>query len=372
MLPHGRMQLAVLTVCCVILAAAAEAQRGGGFGGGGAPGGGGGRAYGSGLMGDAVIEYDPDTGTLMVITDEDTNFQIGRLIEMLDKPVPQVLIKVLFLEVTHSDGLDLGVEAFFNFENETDIVGNFISSKSAGTDFGVAGLTTGGFYSLLKTDLELTIHALAEVGKLEVLSRPSILVRNNEEAIITIGQEVPFIRNSQITNLGQIINTVEYEDIGIILQVTPFINAEDLVEMSVATEISTLTGDSITISPGVEAPVFAKRSAETRVVVPSGRTVVIGGLMEDNETETTRKVPILGSIPILGNLFRRKITSKSKTELMIFLTPHVVRGAEELGEMSRSEHSSTELTKEVFSEEEMRRYVGDFGTEVAPAEPRQN
>ena len=132
--------------------------------------------------------------------------------------------------------------------------------------------------------------------------------------------------------------------------------------MEVLPEISTLTGETVRISDTVEAPVFAKRSAETGVVVPDGKTVVIGGLMEDNETKTVRRVPILGKIPWLGALFRRTITSKTKTELLIFLTPHVVRGASELREMSVAERDGAELVPEVFSSEQVGRYIGDLDT----------
>jgi general secretion pathway protein D len=311
--------------------------------------------YGATVADDVVFEFDPETGSLIVITDEKTNQHIERVVKTLDQPVPQVLIKVLFLEVTHSKSLDLGVEGLLEYDGSNREEQHIIE-----TVFGLAGQTTGGFYRIIEDDLEITVAALAEVAKLEVLSRPSILARNNQLAIITIGKEVPFIRNSRVTQDGQIINTVEYEDIGIILQVTPHITSDRLVEMDVMPEISTLTGETVSISAGIEAPVFAKRSAQTRVVVPDGKTVVIGGLMEDNETETIRKVPILGDIPLLGIPFRRTITSKTKTELLIFLTPHVVEGTVQLADMSLAEKDIAELVPEVFSKKEMNKYIDDM------------
>jgi general secretion pathway protein D len=154
-----------------------------------------------------------------------------------------------------------------------------------------------------------------------------------------------------------VLNTIEYEDIGIILTVTPHITDDGMVELDVAPEISTLTGESVTISEGVEAPTFAKRSAETRVLVPDGRTVVIGGLMSDEETEIVRKVPVLGSIWGLGALFRRTITEKTKTELLIFLTPHVVRTGEEVTGLTRSERAASPLSSETFDSETLERYM---------------
>jgi general secretion pathway protein D len=306
-------------------------------------------------MGDAVIQYDEETGSIIVIADDETRAEIAEIIKGLDKPVPQVLIKVLFLEVTHSNGTDLGVDAFF--EDTTTNGDGSTSGHILSTLFGAATATEGGFYNILDNDLNVTIHAMATVAKLEVLSRPSILVRNNETAIITIGQEVPFVRNTRISDNGQITNTVEYEDIGIILEVTPHITQDGLVEMQVLPEISTITGDTVPISENINAPVFAKRSAETFVVVPDGQTVVIGGLMEDQMIESTKKVPILGDIPLLGMAFRHKTKTKAKTELLIFLTPTVAMRTGQLAGMTMTEKNKTELVPKVFESEQLDKYL---------------
>ena len=313
-------------------------------------------AYGTGIAEDVIFSYDPETGSLIVIADEETNFHIKQIIQNLDRPAPQVLIRVLFLEITHSNKLDIGTEGSITYGSEgtEDIIE---------TIFGLADQSLGGFYRILDEDLEVTIRALAEVAKLEVLSRPSILARNNEEATIIIGQEVPFIRNSRVTSDGQIINTVEYEDIGIILQVTPRITSERLVEMLVMPEISTLTGETVPVSAGVDAPVIAKRSAETRVVVPDGKTVVIGGLIQDQLIETTRKVPFFGDIPLLGYAFKRSIKEKSKTELLIFLTPSVLQGPADLATVSDLEKKELELTPQVFTEKQIQKYMREHEQE---------
>jgi general secretion pathway protein D len=313
------------------------------------------KSYGSNLAGDAIIEVDPETGSLVIIADEETNAQIKKIIASLDKPIPQVLIKVLFLEVTHNDGLDLGVEGIFGFDSTTEGDRDFLDSA-----FGVGSMTQGGFYRLMEKDLSVTMRAMAEVGKLEVLSRPSILARNNEEAIITVGKEIARPTNSRILQDGQTLTSFEYIDIGIILQVTPRITEDGLVEMELYPEISTLTGETIQISESIDARVVAKRSAETVVVVPNGQTVVIGGLMEDNYTETVKKVPVLGDIPILGGLFRRKTKTKIKTELLIFLTPIVVSTGRELKELSISEKKNTELVPKVFTEKQMDKFIDNL------------
>ena len=325
----------------------------------------GGNTFGPNLMGDATIQYDPETGQLIVITDDETNLNIGSIIESLDRPVPQVLIKVLFLEITHNNDSDIGIEGLFEWDSAGD-------RDMVETAFGIASETRGGFARIVESEFDITMRALAEVGKLEVLSRPSILARNNELATITVGQEVPFVRNSRVTQDGQTINTVEYEDIGIILQVTPHILPDRTVEMVVIPEISTITGETVPISDTIDAPVFAKRSAQTRVVVPDRTTVVIGGLMQDNNTEAVRKVPLLGDIPLLGWAFKRKIVTKSKTELLIFLTPHVVERTSELRNMSLSEKDDTVLVPEVFSDEQLNRYIDNLDLEEESTPERED
>ena len=310
-----------------------------------------------GLKGNALIQYDIETNSLIVVTDQETNEQLRQVVDMLDRPVPQVLIKVLFLEVTHTNDLALGVEALHK-HSWTRKNGAQLDSAVVQTIFGLADQTTGAFYHVIDQDLEATIHALAEVTKLEVLSRPSILTRNNQQAVITVGKRVPFIQNSRITQDGQTINTVTYDDIGIILQVTPHITEDRVVSMDVTPEISTITGETVPISNTINAPVFATRSAQTGVVVPDGKTVVIGGLMEDSKTNDTKKVPFLGNIPGLGALFRDKSDSKSKTELLIFLTPHVVENASELETISASEKGNSDLTPKAFSKEELNHFLG--------------
>jgi general secretion pathway protein D len=297
------------------------------------------------MLGDAVIEIDPETRSLIIITDEATHENIGQVIKNLDRPKPQVLIKVMFLEVTHNKGLDIGLEGTYTYTHDG------INEGSASTVWGLAQQVDGGFWRVLADDWQTTLRAIAQRGKLEVLSRPSILARNNQEAVIVVGEEIPFVTNSRITDAGQTINTIQYADIGIILRVTPFITSEDMVEMIVAPEISTLTDRTIPISETVSSPVIAKRSAETVVVTPNGRTVVIGGLMETQKTESVRKVPILGDVPLLGLAFRRTIRDEVKKELLIFLTPYIVNDPEGLEALSRREVDNTRLAPKAFSRE---------------------
>lgn len=302
------------------------------------------------MLGDAMITSDSVTRRLIVVTDDETNESIKEIIASLDRPKPQVLINVVFMQVTHNKDLDLGTE----FSHKGTYLGNDIVSTAA-TAFGSP--TTGGFFNILNADVDATIHALSTVGKTEILSRPSILARSSQQATIMVGQEVPFITNSRISDTGQTTNTVQYQDIGIILRVTPFITSEGLVEMIVTPEISALSEKTVAISDTVNTPVIDKRSADTVVVTPSDRTVVIGGLISNQSVNQDNKVPILGDIPLLGHAFKRTVKQNSKTELLIFLTPHVVQQPEDLSRLTDSERGKLQLKSGAFNTEDVNKYL---------------
>ena len=348
-------------------------------------------------LGDAIIQIDPETRSLVIVTDEETHGELMKVIETLDRPKPQVLIKVVFVEVTYNKDSDIGVEGSYTFNlgkalpgqtgNRTttntstsqtgslanpgtstttstvttplDIAASLASTVGASSVFGIptAAGSEGTFLRIVNDDWSATLRALAQKGKVEVLSRPSIMARNNQEAVIVVGQEIPFITNSRITDNGQTINTVTYDNIGIILRVTPFITSEGTVEMIVAPEISNLTDQTIPISNTASSPVIAKRSAETVVVTPDARTVVIGGLMESSKVESIKKVPILGDIPILGFPFRRTVKSDVKRELIIFLTPYIVNRPEGLTAVARREVGETTLIENTFQKSEFDRFI---------------
>jgi general secretion pathway protein D len=319
------------------------------------------------LYGQVSIIADPDSNALLIRTAPKNFERVKQVLDELDRAVPQVLIKVLIAEVTHSDDVDLGVE--FSALN-LRAGGN---GQKVGTDFGLAAASGGLVVSVLETNFSATLRALETTGKLDVLSRPYILASDNQLASITIGQEIPFITNSRVTDTGQTINSFEYGDIGILLDVIPHINPEGLVILDVAPEISTLTGDKIPISDTLSEPIIAKRSAQSRVGVKSGQTVVIGGMMEDRKTQTIRKVPLLGDIPLLGQLFKRTENNKSKTELLIFLTPHVASVPERLEDMGKDEVGGTKLVPKAVQpgayEEHMRGMQRGGRPSTAPTAP---
>ena len=372
-----------------LLSTQAYAQRtGGGTGGGGnfgSFGGGGGttRSAGgtSGMSGansiypnstqvaPVAVSVDPNTGLVAVLTDDVTFEQkIKPLIAAIDRPKPQVLIKVVFLEVTHSDDLDFGVEGSYN-PNPRDLGSgltnlnlgqafNLLSQNTTGSTIGPSTMPTGaGIYSIMGSDFNATVRAIASASKVDVLSRPSIMVRNNQPATITVGQSVPLVNGVTFEGTAGIpVSTVTYQNVGIILQVTPFITMDGLVEMIVAPQISSLSTTTVQIATNVSVPVINLRSASTVVITPDGQTVIIGGLMETDKTTIDTKIPILGDIPLLGNLFKRKQKDNTKTELLIFLTPHVVTMPSQMAAVTREEGRKTDVAPKAFTEQEMDKY----------------
>lgn len=312
------------------------------------------------MIGDALITSDAETRRIIVVTDDATNENIKTIIATLDRPKPQVLINVVFVQVTHSNDLDLGAEATYRgtiaIKNEpTGIATTRFGLGAAAND----PLKSGAFYKILgEHGLDATLHALAARNKTEILSRPSILTRSSQQATIMVGQSVPIITNSRVSDqTNTTINTVQYQDVGIILRVTPFITAEGLVEMIVSPEISALSATTVPISNTVESPVIDRRAADTVVVTPSDQTVVIGGLISNQKNDRDSKVPVLGDIPLLGYAFKRKVKSDVKTELLIFLTPHVVRNPGELAKLSTNTREEMNLAPDAFPKGELERFL---------------
>ena len=336
----------------------------------------------NGAVGNATISIDPDTHNVTIIADEETTKYISEVITNLDRPQPQVLIKVVFVQVTHSDALDFGVEGGWMKGISTTMTGSMansfgLSALSSGTGsnapaanaFGlpvssfqqIAPFAAGpgaGMYQILGNDFQATLRAIAAAGKAEVLSRPSILARNNQPASVVVGQYVPLITSVSYNSIsGAPINSVTYTDVGIILTVTPYITSDGLVQMIIAPQTSSIDPTlTVPIAQGVNAPVIDTVSANTVAVTPNGQTVVIGGLMQRTKSVAETKIPVLGDIPLLGNLFKRKTTSTAKEELLIFLTPYVIQAPAQLASMSAYERSHS-LVPKSYSEEELDRLL---------------
>lgn len=286
----------------------------------------------------------PESNQLIIATSPRLQSEVLRIVEMLDMAPPQVMIEVMIAEVTIDDRFEMGLE--FALQelrfSETAVPGpNGILQSShfdviGGTDLGAGGGTgLGGFsFTITGEDFNFLVRALQTDSRLEVIQKPKIMCQDNQAANITIGSRVPIVQSTSVSDSGQVLSQVTYEEVGIILDVEPNINPDGYVYLRVAPEISAITGSNVPIGNGIFAPIFSERSAETTVAVKDGETVVIGGLITTSENESESKVPLLGDIPGVGNLFRTTTRTKTKTELLIALTPTIVRTVEDARRMS--------------------------------------
>jgi len=293
-----------------------------------------------GLSGTVDVQADPSTNKLFIRTSPRNYEALRKMVEELDRFRPQVLIRALMAEVTLDKSSEFGVEGFW--ENRTR-VNRTSATGRIDTDFG--GVLGGFSYRLIGDEFDIGLRALAEEGRLKVLATPRILTLDNQEASINVGKLVPFIQSSRQTPEGSIINTIQYQDIGILLRVTPHINEQGIVTMQIHPEISEVASasESVVISEGVTAPTFNRNAADTTVAIRNGQTVVLGGLIREFEDEADSGIPILKDLPILGVLFSKTSKVKQRRELMIFITPHVVYTQQELEALTELEKSQLKL-----------------------------
>lgn len=353
---------------------------------------------------EVVVVPEPVRNSLIISATPRYFEQILKLVEDLDDQPPQVMIQVILAEVDldnfHEFGVELGLQDSllfdrsllgdlltttvtsststpagvvtttqeqilgasntpgFDFNNNP--LGNSGSTQSLSTANTVAGQALSHF-SLGRTNSDLgygglvlsassqnvsvLLRALDQCGSMEVLSRPQIMTLDNQQAFIQVGQRVPRIVNSQLTQLGQI-NSLALEDVGLLLGVTPRISPDGMVVMEIDAEKSEVGNerDGIPISVSndgtvIRSPRVDVTTAQTTVSAASGQTIVIGGLITNSNQSLSRKVPWLGDLPLLGKLFRYDGYTNRRTELLIILTPHVIVGQSEAEYLKQVEMS---------------------------------
>lgn len=290
--------------------------------------------------GDARFVPDPATNSLVITASPFLMGEIKAMLAELDARPAQVLIEAKVVEVSLDKNDAFGAEWKWLSGNSSG------SAGGGGSTGGSGGLTLGGSlgsiltgtdfkFSILTGDIQVALQALAQQAELNVLSTPRILTLNNTPASIVIGNQVPYLQSTKKDPAGNEQQFYGYRDVGISLRVTPRIGESGNVYLDIAQQTDNLGSDVIAATG---APTVATRQAQTSVVVKDGQTMVIGGLMRDNTSESVHKVPLLGDLPILGQLFRSKDTIAQKTELLIFITPHVVRDDDEAATLTQQEH----------------------------------
>lgn len=272
---------------------------------------------------EVTIVGDENSNKLLIASSPRYLEKIVKLIEELDSAPPQVMIQVLLAEVSLDTSDTFGADIKVGPFGTKNYSGYSLGGDSGGVISNSLGVPN---LSVTSANFGLLVRALEVQGKLEVLSNPEVMVNNNKEASIQVGDSVAIASGTERTPQGGTIADVKREDIGIILKVTPSISADGFVRMDIAPEISSLTTKTTQISTDFSSPIINSRKVKTTVTVKDGQSVIIGGLIQNKDEERFSKVPLLGDIPILGIPFRTKQLTTAKTELLVVLTPRVVPG----------------------------------------------
>ena len=228
------------------------------------------------------------------------------------------LIEATIAEVTLTDDLEYGVQWFFQSGNSKFNLNETLPVR-AFPDF-------AGFSYLFSTaDARVTLNAIASVTDLNIISSPSLMVLDNQTAEIQVGDQVPVATRSAVgvtADDAPVVNEIEYLDTGVILRVTPRVNTGGLVTMEIEQEVSFVADE---ITSGIDSPTIDQRRIQTTVAVQSGETVALGGLIRDDRSSSNSGVPLLREIPVLGKLFSTTTDFAARTELIVLITPRVVR-----------------------------------------------
>jgi len=290
------------------------------------------------------ITADDSTNSLIIVAAPQDFEMISQIIEKLDIVREQVLVEMMIFEITEESLTQIGIDWATLDEAVSDSIRGF-----AGTNLGpfvdyangdLEGLAVGAWKETSDgVSIGAILQALQRDSAINILSTPHIVTSNHRTARIVVGENIPYVAQSRITEGYDSLNatnikTYEYKDVGITLEVTPHISQGGLIRLKVNSEFTKLV-DNITTASS-DTPTTAKRNAETVVTMVSGATVVIGGLIRDDTTRSEDKIPLLGDLPLVGGLFKMQRDIVQKTNLLIFITPHVMTDPQQQQEMTQA------------------------------------
>jgi len=334
---------------------------------------------------EVVISADPSTNSVLVNSSIQDYRTIESLLAGLDVERPQVFVECIIAEVALNKSEQLG----FEWQVGGDVGDATILTRSNLASLGAAFINPASLSGLiLAAASDETIElpdgtevpaqaalftALANDQDIEILSAPTLLTLDNQKAEILVGENVPFITGQgvDISNVENVFTTVERQDVGIKLTVTPQVAEGDVVVLDVAQEVSRVIEQELLDANSV-GPTTSKRSASTVVSVADGRTAVIGGLISNSVAARASKVPLLGDIPFLGRLFRADGVRDEKVNLIIFLTPHIIRSRTDLANVSSQRQDQFQDSLRTFNEmpaDKYRRRMSDEEPTENPDDP---
>ncbi|WP_457754758.1 type II secretion system secretin GspD [Thermovibrio ammonificans] len=283
-----------------------------------------------GLSGPVKVVADKGSNSLIVLASPQDFAVVKDVVKSIDVKRPQVFVEVQIVEMSMDKLLQMGVEwKFLSRGNYVPFGGSLYGnlplqpgypSASPGLLLGIAKWRDG------VPDIGLLLNAYAKEGGVNVIATPQILTLDNEEAEINISKVIPYSTGVKYDTNNNPVISYDYKDVGIVLKITPHITASGEVRLKVYEKVEDVVGYA---NADQTAPITSKREAKTTVDVHDGQTLVIGGLIKRKKLTTVEKVPVLGSIPVIGNLFKKTGHQIEKTNLLVFITPHIVRNTEE-------------------------------------------
>lgn len=328
--------------------------------------------------GEVFVAADPATNSLIINATRSDYLKLTEVIKALDIRRRQVLVEATILEVTLSKIEGMGIElqgtganmsAGGIVQSNFGSLSNLLTNPAALSDFVLAAASSGTVTlpgGITIPSQAVLVSALSKLSNVNVLSTPTILATDNEEAEIIVGENVPFVtsKSTDTSNISNTFNQIERQDVGITLRITPQISSGSFVALKIFVEISNVVTGTQNDANG---PTTTIRTTDTSVEVKDGQMVVTGGLISDDVTQSSRGVPFLQDIPVLGNLFRRDDTDQRRTNLMLFLTPKIVNNQYEAREQTRrlaaklegtlQEHPDQPQREELFKNEAMDNVV---------------
>ena len=293
---------------------------------------------------------DIPSNALVVFNDTGDFTTVENVIAQLDVVRAQVFIQALIMEIKLDKSLDLGVEWQAGATTSVNGKDAFVSAGGVGATGGVKqfpATTPGGaavgvlggpitFGDQTFSSFNAFIKATQQDTEIDILSNPQILTLNNEEAEIKVGEIVPTVGSTKVDPQGNTTTAIDYKEVGVSLKIIPQINADSTIELKIDQISSSIVAGQVSSLVSQGAITTLNRALKTKVVVDDGQTIVLGGLISDEITDVEVKTPCLGDIPILGWFFKTRKSTVRKTNLLVFLTPKVVRGPEELAQVSQS------------------------------------
>lgn len=267
----------------------------------------------------SIIEDEPNNALVITATAREYK-RVRQILERLDVAPKQVLLEATIAEVGLSDELKMGVRWFFRAGN-SDL-------KFSDVETGAISSVFPGFSHFLNAaNIQVVFNALSSITDVNIISSPTLMVLDNKKATLQVGDEVPIVTQSAVavgTTDAPVVNSVSYRNTGIVLNITPRIGDQGRVLLEVEQEASEVVKTSVS---GIDSPTIQQRRVKTTVAVNDGESIILGGLIQDRADNARSQLPLLGELPVLGNLFKSKSDQVARTELLVAITPRVVRDA---------------------------------------------